>query len=272
MEPYAELENSEHRLISNMGKWYAGDKVIFRGADLHRELADMDWMALFVYSITGKRFSQGHMRVLNAIWTGTSYPDPRIWNNRVVALAATARTTSTLALGAATAVSEARIYGHRANYHALDFIQRARRQVDTGIALEAIIKDELEQRRMLGGYGRPLYRTDERIPFMKKLLEDEGFIHGAHVQLAFAVENLLLNGRWRYHMNISGLDAAIGADFGFNADEYVMFMALIFTAGMAPIYLENKQRAAGSVFPLRCARIEYTGPAPRRWDDSGQDF
>ncbi|MDH4275352.1 MAG: hypothetical protein OEW08_09965 [Gammaproteobacteria bacterium] len=266
MKTQVNLERAERLLVTDAGKWYAGDRVIFRGADLHRDLADMDWMSLYLFAITGRRFTAGQMRVLQAIWTGTSYPDPRIWNNRVVALAATARSTSTLALGAATAVSEARIYGHQANTHAIDFIQRARHAVDQGESLEAYIKKELDARRMIGGYGRPLYRTDERIPFMSSLLKEVGMFDGPHVQLAFRVEHILLHGRWRYHMNISGLDAAIGADLGFSMDEYVFFMGLCFTAGMAPIYLENKQRPAGEVFPLRCTRIEYSGPAPRHWD------
>ena len=56
-----------------------------------------------------------------AIWTHTSYPDARLWNNRVAALAGTARSTGTLGIAAALAVSEAKIYGGAHNLRAANF-------------------------------------------------------------------------------------------------------------------------------------------------------
>ena len=44
---------------------------------------------------------------MHALWVNTSYPDARIWNNRVAALAGSARSTGNLGVSAALAVSEA---------------------------------------------------------------------------------------------------------------------------------------------------------------------
>ncbi|MFD2272097.1 hypothetical protein ACFS07_15430 [Undibacterium arcticum] len=106
---------------SRMGAFFPGSHVIFRGHDLHAELKDMDWVELYVFGITGRRFSAEQLRLMHAIWTYTSYPDVRLWNNRVAALAGSARSTGALGVAAALAVSEASIYGGGISLRAIDF-------------------------------------------------------------------------------------------------------------------------------------------------------
>ena len=87
------LENENH-WETRMGGWFPGERVVYRGQDLHVDLKDMSWMELYVYGITGRRFDEKQLKILNAIWANTSYPEPRLWNNRVAALAGTARSTA----------------------------------------------------------------------------------------------------------------------------------------------------------------------------------
>lgn len=259
------LLEHEDRWVTRMGKWFSGERVVYRGQDLHVDLADMDWMELYLYGITGRRFDGKQLRMLNAIWTNTSYPDPRIWNNRVAALAGTARSTATLALGAAVAVSEASIYGQRPSVRAIDFFWRAKKMLDEGQALSGIVAREMERFRGIYGYGRPIAREDERIPHMMRLAQESGFVQGRCVRMAFAVERLLLEGRWRLHMNIAALDAALAADMGLTPREHYLFMAPCFLAGMPPCFEDAQQRAEGAFFPLSCARLVYEGAAQRAW-------
>ena len=91
-------------LKSRMGTFVPGSHVIFRGKDLHADLKDMDWMALYVFGITGRRFSPEQLRLMHAIWSYTSYPDVRLWNNRVAALSGSSRSTGTLGVAAARAL------------------------------------------------------------------------------------------------------------------------------------------------------------------------
>ena len=259
------LFETEDQWVTRMGAWFSGERVVFRGQDLHADLKDMNWMELYVYGITGRRFEADQLKVLNAIWTSTSYPDPRLWNNRVTALAGTARSTPTLALSGAMAISEATIYGHRANVHAIDFIIRTKKAVEKGIKLEELVKKELKDRRTIGGYGRPLHRSDERIPHMMKLLREVGMDQGSHVQLAMQIEKQLMLGRLRMRMNISGLDAALGADLGFSVREYHIFVTPAFLAGMPPCFLDTYERAEAAFFPMRCSRIQYEGVSRREW-------
>ena len=123
------LQENVGVLKSRMGTFYPGSHVIYRGHDLHKDLKDMDWVELYVFGITGRRFTREQLRLLHSIWTYTSYPDVRLWNNRVAGLAGSSRSTGTLGLAAAVAVSEASIYGQGSCMRAIDFLIRTRRPV-----------------------------------------------------------------------------------------------------------------------------------------------
>jgi len=260
------LVHSENKWTTSMGAWFAGERVVFRGKDLHHDLRDMSWMELYLYGITGREFTENQLKVLNAMWTFTSYPDPRIWNNRVAALAGTARSTAPLAMASAMAVSEARIYGHGPNVRSLDFYLRAKNEIDKGADLLQIIKTELRERRTIYGFGRPVARSDERVPHFLKLLEELHMDKGMYVSLALQVEQILLNGRWRMRLNIGGLDAAIAAEFGFTVEEYHLFMIPSFLAGMTPCFLDAKEKDEGTFFPFRCECLHYEGVPRRKWN------
>lgn len=259
------LTAHEDKLISQVGGWFPGERTVFRGQDLHTDLADIDWMDLYLFGITGRRFSADALKLLNAIWTYTSYPDPRLWNNRVAALAGTARSTGALGVSAATAVSEASIYGRQADIKAITFVLHAKEALDSGYALEDLVATEFKTHRAIGGYGRPIRRNDERIiPIMKKA-QALNLHDGPHVRLAFAIEAHLKTHRMRIQMNFGGIAAALCADLGFTPTEYYLWLIPVFTAGMLPCYIEAAQNPAGSFLPLRCERIEYNGETPRKW-------
>lgn len=263
------LLEHEDRWVTRMGKWFSGERVVYRGQDLHVDLADMDWMELYLYGITGRRFDERQRKVLTAIWTYTSYPEPRIWNNRIVALAGTAKSTATLGISAGISASEASIYGHRPSLRAIDFFIRTKKKLERGEHLAELVKKELENYRGIYGYGRPITREDERISHMVSLVKEVDFDKGFYVRLAFEIEKILLEGGWRMRMNIAGLGAALAADMGFTPEEFHLFKIPCFIAGMAPCSIEANSRSEGSFFPLRCTRIAYEGAVRREWGVSG---
>jgi hypothetical protein len=205
--------------------------------------------------------------VLNAIWVYTSYPDPRLWNNRVTALAGTARSTGALGIGAAVAVSEASIYGRRPDIRAIDFLKRARSRTDAGEKLSDVIEKELSRYRTISGYGRPITRIDERIPPMQRLLQESGMEDGPYIRLCFDIEKILLDGRLRMHMNIAALYAAVALELGLTPRQYYLFMIPCFVAGMLPCSIEASEKPEGSFLPLRCERLAYAGAPLRSWDE-----
>jgi len=266
MEGCISLADYEDRLITRMGAWFPGERVIFRGKDLHKEFADADWMELYVYGITGRGLSAIQLKMLHSLWVYTSYPDPRLWNNRIAALAGTARSTGTLALSAALAVSEATIYGRRPDIRTINFLLQIKRHIDQGKSLGSLVTRELKTNRVIPGYGRPIIGTDERIPHIMKRAKHLGLDRGSFVRLAFDIEGILLKGRWRMRMNYAALSAAICADMGFTPRQYYLCAFPVFLSGMIPCFIESNENPEGAFLPLRCTRIAYEGPARRRWE------
>lgn len=260
------LGKQEDHWETAMGLVFPGERVVIRGKDLFHELKDMRWMELLLYSITGRRFTDNQIRLFEGIWVlCTSYPDSRIWNNRITALAGTARSTINLGIGAAVSVSEATVYGQKPVIRSIDFLIRAKNGLDTGEKLSKIINDELAHSRGIMGYGRPLVNEDERIKPLMELATTLGFNNGQHVTLAFDIENFLLKTRYRMKMNIAALISALAADQGLSPREHYHYMVLCFTAGMFPCFIDSATGPEGSFLPLPCNRITYEGPPPRHW-------
>lgn len=259
------LEQHVGLLKTKMGAVFPGERAVFRGQDMFTSLKGLDWLELYLLGVTGRRFTQQQMKVLHAIWVYTSYPEARIWNNRVVALAGAARSTGSLGIAAALAVSEAQIYGGGVVLRASEFLTHARIQVDAGAELVELVRTELKQQRGIGGYGRPIASGDERIVPMMALVRKQGLDGGQHLKLAFEVEKILLAGRWRLHMNYAALVSALGADFELSPREFYLFMMPVFLAGMPPCYLDAAEKPEGQLFPLPCRMMQYGGIARRRW-------
>jgi hypothetical protein len=250
-----------------MGACFPGERAVFRGHDLHKELDDLDWVELYAFGITGRRVSKAEGRVLNALFTATSYPDARLWNNRVAALAGTARSTGALAIGAAIAVSEAAIYGWQPEMYAADFLVRTQRQLDAGAVLRDVLAQELALHKRILGYGRPVaaLQVDERIPHIAAVMEREGVAQGTYLKLAFEIERTLLAMGKRLPMNYATPIVAIPLDMGFTPRECYLFVQPSFMAGMPPCYKEASERPEGTTFAIPCIHVHYQGPAERRW-------
>jgi len=263
------LQENVGVLKSSMGTFYPGSHVIFRGHDLHTDLKDMDWVELYVFGITGRRFTKEQLRLMHSIWTYTSYPDVRLWNNRVAALAGSSRSTGNLGVAAALAVSEASIYGRGIDMRAIDFLIRTSRQMDGGGDLAECIRQELALHRSIGGYGRPLINGDERNQHMLALAKSLGLDQGSYLRLAFAIEETLFAGRWRMKMNYAGLVAALVADIGLSPREYYLFLFPAFLAGMQPCFIEASDRPEGTLYPVSCTDILYEGQPQRSWCSTG---
>jgi hypothetical protein len=264
------LEQAVGRIRSRVGAAFIGSHAVFRGKDLHADLGDAGWLDLYLFGITGRRFSASELRLLEAMWTYTSYPDARIWNNRVAALAGTTRSTGNLGVAAALAVSDAKIYGQRPLYRAMEFLVRLRAHLEAGGELGPLVERELSEHRSIGGYGRPVTGgKDERIEPLLKLARSLGLADGPHLKLAHAVDEYLrLSGRARFGMNYAAVIAGLSADIGLSPREHYFFFPGLL-AGMLPCYLDAAERVEGTFLPLPCDGVAYVGVAKRRWTNAG---
>jgi hypothetical protein len=258
----------EGPLPTKMGKAFPGTGAIFRGVDLHKTFKDTTWMDLYIYGITGKRLEANQLRVLDGMWTCSSYPDANLWNNRIAALAGSTRSSGCAALSASLAASDATIYGGQVAITIADFLMRAYQRVGKGESIEEIIRDERSHTRLIKGYGRPVATkyVDERLPVTLQLMKREGVEVGVHFKLAFEIECVLAKvvGR-KLPMTYSTVLAAVGLDMGFSPYQCYLFGYLLFFNGMPPVYLEALERPEGATFVLRCERINYDGVERRKW-------
>ena len=51
------LEQHVGRLVTSVGAFFPGERAVFRDHDLHASLKDMDWLELYLFGITGRRFT-----------------------------------------------------------------------------------------------------------------------------------------------------------------------------------------------------------------------
>ena len=258
------LDSHEQIWRTKAGKFFPGERVVFCGCDLHKEFAESDWMTLLLYAVTGKRFQDNELKLLNSIWVYTNYPDSRIWNNRIVALGGNSKSTCCMSVGAAIAASEATIFGKQPDLRCIQFLMSALQELDAGQSLRQIIKNELKLNRSIGGFGRPLLKGDERLPHILSRAKSLNLDKGKHLSLLFRIQKQLIEDRYPFELNYGGVAAALCADLGMSASEYYVWGTVGFSAAMIPIYVEAMQKQEGTFFPIRCESIICEGKWGKR--------
>jgi len=263
------LLNYEKQWNTDLGAFFPEQGVIFRGKDLFSELKDISWIHLLLHGITGRIFNEKQVHFFERLWViCTSYPDPRIWVNRVAALAGTTRAALGVGVGAATSVFDAKIYGGTPTLGAIDFMIRAHNNLESGGDLKTFVKTELKTQRVIFGYGRPVARGDERLEPISALARELDFDSGPHVQICRSVEKILveLQGKWALKMNAAALIGALAADQGLSAREFYYFMSFASTIGVMSCYVDANDKPEGAFFPFRCNCIQYEGVKNRKWN------
>lgn len=250
---------------TKVGAAFPGSRAVFRGHDLHRDLKDMDWLSLCAFGIFGRHVPAAQLRLFSSVWVWTSYPDARLWNNRVAALAGTTRSTPNLAISAAQAVTEATIYGRGNEFRALDFFLKTQQALQSGATLADHLEHFLRNGGRMAGYGRPISSTDERVPLTIGMARELGLADGPYLALAFDIDRYFESTGRPLRMNLSALLSAFAADFGWSPREFNMLMFCTFLAGMYPCYLEAADKPPGAMFAVRCADVRYEGVARRDW-------
>jgi hypothetical protein len=268
MSHHSKLEEYEDNWQTSMGGLMPDGRVLLRGKNIFADLSEDRWMEFLLFAVTGRKDSN-LARLIEAIWViCTSYPDPRIWNNRVSALAGTARSTGVLATAGALAVTEAKIYGSRAILGASDFLYRLERELRKGELLDEFVRRELKQFRNVYGFGRPVLAEDERVEPMMKFAESLGYGRGKYTKLVFEVDEFFKQSRYKYRVNIASVTGGLLADEGIKPREFYDMTTLAFTGGYMPCYADAVQKPEGTLFPLRTDRIHCTGVIGKRnWHD-----
>ena len=269
MTDHSKLEKYEDNWQTSIGGLLPDGNVLLRGKNIFTDLNEDRWMEFLLFAVTGRRDSN-LARLIEAIWIiCTSYPDPRIWNNRVAALAGTTRSTGVLATAGALAVTEAMIYGSRAILGASDFLYRLEKQLRQNASLDEVVLSELREFRNVYGFGRPVLAEDERVKPMMEFAEAQGYGKGKYIKLVFEVDNFFKQSRYKYRENIAAVTGGLLADEGIKPREFYDMTTLAFTGGYMPCYADAAKKPEGALFPLRTDHIEFTGAVKqRKWNKS----
>lgn len=266
MNRLEEMKKFAECWVTSLGGSTPGEGVVFRGEDMFKKFKGWNWLSMFYYCITDKKPSKEAEIFLNSLFCMCfNYPDPRIWNNRVAALAGSVRSTAQLGVCAGSAVSEAEFYGGSAGMRAMDFLYRAKELLDDGESLKTIVKREFKENRAVFGYGRPININDERVAPALELLDELGLKQRDYVQLCLKVDEELNNSRYKFKLNIGGLLAAFCADEGMGKEDIYYLGVVCFSVGMLACYLDALQKPEGFLFPLICDQINYAGESQRTW-------
>lgn len=252
---------------TEMGAWFASERVVVRGRDLFTSFASSSWMNYLFFVVTGRE-DEAFCRLTETMWVlSTSYPEPRLWPNRISALAGTTRSTGVLGISAGIAASEATIYGLKPIKGAYSFLNKAVDRNESPEELERFVLEYLAVNKTIPGYGRPLAPADERIVPVVAAARKAGYGDGMFLRLAFEIEKILF-AKKKMKMNIAAINAAISADAGLTEREYYLMASMAFSAGMFASMIDTMDREEGCFFPLSVSRINYIGPSgSRKWGD-----
>lgn len=253
------LASYEDNWETTMGACFPGEqRIVVRGEDLFDSFKESGWMEYLLFVVTGKR-DKKLANLLESIWVYcTSFPDPRLWNNRVASLAATTRSTAALGISAGNAVSEATLYGLKPIKGVSDFLLKVQSELDQGIDLDLILEKKMKLNRSIYGYGRPIVESDERIPPVIKMIKESGYFGGSYLLLAFEIEKKLQK-KYKVQMNIAAVYGALLCDQKFTPMETYYMAVLSFSAGMFGSYIDALEKPSGTFFPLPSCRINYKG-------------
>lgn len=258
------LRYCEDNWETTMGAWFPGERVVVRGQDLFKNFSTSSWMNYLLFVVTGKQ-NEKLSRLIESLWViSTSYPEPRLWPNRIATLAGSSRSTGVLGISAGIAASEATIYGLRPIKGAFHFLSDASEFSASEEELESFVLGYLKKHKTIYGFGRPFTPDDERIEPVLKIAKDMGFGDGKIVTLVFQIEKILYKNK-KMKMNVAALNAAIISDAGLSLREYYHMASLAFSAGMFAPMIEAFDKPEGTFFPLSTERINYLGEGRRQW-------
>jgi len=266
MSNYLEWDKYHGRIVSQRGGWKIGEGVKCCGYDMMEDLVGKtSYMQVVILNATGRLPSKALADWVEAIHICLSWPDPRIWCNRIGALAGSARTSCVAASTLGVLAAESKSYGIKPLINGVEFIQRAFTETHNGLSLKNFIAQEVKRnggKPYLMGYIRPIAKGDERIPSMEEVTKQLGFTIGEHLSLAYEIE-VQLNKEYDETMNINGYVAAFLSDQGYSPQEVYRIFSAVVVSGVTSCYTDTKGRIEGGFSPLKTSDVTYSGKAPR---------
>ncbi len=264
---YKAWDERRGKIKSKKGGWKIGSGVESHGYDLINELVGhYSYMQVVVLNATGKMPSRAFADWIEAVHICLSWPDSRIWCNRIGALGGAAGASIIAAACSGTMAADSRAYGIRPIIDGIEFISDALQSVkERGLSVAEFVSEEVDKRGgkpYLMGYARPVAKGDERVKALEQVAKQLGFNVGSHLALAYEIEQEL-SSRFDESMNINGYVSAFMSDQGISAIDTYRLFAVVVASGVAACYVDNADSKQAMFSPLRVTDIDYEGKLAR---------
>lgn len=259
-------EHNRGHIYSNKGGWTLGEGVSNQGYSMLDELVGKaSFFQVLMLNVTGNLPDARLAQWMEAAFICLSWPDPRIWCNKIGALAGDARVAPMAAICAGTMASDSKLYGPGTVLDTLHFIAAARSASLEGRSMREFIEQQarVKGRLMVPGFARPIAKGDERVAAMRAVAEKLGFVDGPHLGISYEIESYLVQ-QYGESLNLAGYLAAFWLDQGLDNHQGYIVFSLCVNAGVHACYAEYRAKIPGSFLPLRCEDIEYIGVPERK--------
>ncbi len=266
-----EFDKLRGAIYSTKGGWDIGGGIMTHGHSLLDEiLGKCSVFQVIIMNVTGKLPERRLADFVEALFVCMSWPDSRIWCNKIGTFCAMTRTSATTAISAGGIAGDSTLYGAGTGYAVNTFIEKAyntcvnpnTESVNTFIRENAYRSGRL----FAPGFARPFVRGDERVPEMRRYARELGFEVGPYEKLANEIESVL-NARDGEGLNLSGYIIVCLKDLGYNIKEIMGFSAACVTTGIYASYFEYIDRPPEAFLPLHVSDIEYVGELQREVPD-----
>jgi citrate synthase len=259
---YSYWDEQRGKIKSKKGGWKIGKKVECHGLDMMEDVVGkFSYMQVVILNATGKIASKKLADWFEAIHICLSWPDSRVWCNRVGALGGSAGASSVASASAGLMAADSRSYGIRPIMDGVDFIKHAYNSVSCGVTIEEFVVHEINSKGgkpHLMGFARPVVKGDERIVVLERLSKRLGFERGEHLKLAYQIESIL-DRDFGESMNLNGYVSAFLSDQGYSAIDIYRIFSVVLSSGVVACSVDYADRDHGSFAPMRVDDIDYTG-------------
>lgn len=251
---------------SKKGKWNPGEGVSVGGYSLFDDLfGKSSYFQIVFLHVCGWIPERRVADWVEACFVMLSWPDVRLWPNRIGAIAATVRATPVAGIALGALAADSRIYGPGTAVMSVEFLKDAMREHRSGKSAKEIVEAKRNPQTgkiLAPGYIRPLMSGDERVPYLQSYAKQLGLEAGEHLELAYEIDDYLRD-TYSEGINFAGYMAAVCLDLGLTPEQSYRVFSMCVAGGVHATYSEWADEPPETFLPLRCDDIDYTGPSPR---------
>jgi len=242
-----------------------GDNLYFGHSTLTDLLGRETLTGLMAMAAMGRQPSEGERVVLDAIAVASTSADPRIWPLKLTRLVASYG--GTLAgFGAGQLAMEGKSIGPWTVGAAAEELASLRdllgEHFDDADAVQAAVRQRVERRPRMAGYGVPFRERDERMEALRKQVSDLGRDRLPFWTLQEAL-SVGMKEKWGAAPNMAIGGSAVLLDLGCTPRQAAALAAFLNQNVFAANAFEAAQQRSPLMQRLPDACVDYVGPAPR---------